>query len=71
MRVRRLLGQPHNELGYRNATSWLAGLVTSVILMAASSSPLQATTTWRGQTMKLMLLESRGARSSAIRANAS
>jgi S1-C subfamily serine protease len=35
IRVRRLLGQPHNEFGYRNATSWLAGLVTSVILIAA------------------------------------
>lgn len=35
IRVRRLLGQPHDEFGYRNATSWLAGIVTSVILIAA------------------------------------
>lgn len=34
-RVRRLLGQPHNEFGYRNATAWLAGLVTIGLVAAA------------------------------------
>ena len=34
-RVRRLLGQPTAEFGYRNATAWLAGLVTIGFVAAA------------------------------------
>lgn len=34
-RVRRLLGQPTAEFGYRNATTWLSGLVTIGFVAAA------------------------------------